>query len=196
MMIIKYPYVFMISMTSFALKLSIFIILLTVTSIIITIQAAHAQLDGSPIQQYGPEHGTMMQFNYYPANPTINGFTTLTFNVLNSTTQTPLQNFVASVMVGNVVNFTGGSSYFNFSKIAVPNGNFSVNYAFPNDGTFPVYLRVDTPSTISVARFQVLVPPQTIVPSNDYTLIYIGIAVAAVSAGIGIAITRRKIKTS
>jgi hypothetical protein len=172
------------------------IILVATTGMTFTIYTAHAQLEGSPVQQYGPEHGIMMQFSYYPANPTINGFTTFTFNVLNSTTQQPLQNFVATVIVGNVVNFTGGSSFYNFSKITVSKGNFSVNYAFPNDGTFPVYLRVDTPSTISIARFQVLVPPLNVVPSNDYAMIYIGIAIAAVGAGVGIVMTqRRKTKT-
>ena len=184
-------------MTGFTLKHSILIILFSITTIVISIHTAYAQIEGSAVQQYGPEHGIAMQFSYYPANPTINGFTTFTFNVINSTTQQPLQNFVASVMVGNVINFTGGSSYYNFSKITVPDGNFSVNYAFPNDGTFPVYLRVDTPSTISIARFQVLVPPPNVVPSNDYTMIYVGIAIAAVGAGVGIIMTqRRKIKTT
>lgn len=180
----------------FAMKFSILIILLSITATVVTIHAAQAQLEGSPVQQYGPEHGIIMQFSYNPANPTINGFTTLTFNVLNSTTQQPLQNFVATAMVGNVVNFTGGSSFYNFSKITVPNGNFSVSYAFPNDGTFPVYLRVDTPSTISIARFQVLVPPPIVGPSSDYTWIYIGIAIAAAGGGVGIVMMLRKTKTT
>jgi len=183
-------------MTRFTLKFSIFIILFLITTMVITIHVVQAQLESSPVQQYGPEHGMMIQFSYNPPSPTINGFTTLTFNVLNSTTQQPLQNFVATVMVGNVVNFTGGSSLYNFSDITVPNGNFSVNYAFPNDGTFPVYLRVDTPSSISIARFQVLVPPVNIVPGNDYTMIYVGIAIAAVGAGVGIVLTRKKTKTT
>lgn len=184
-------------MTRLTLKLSIFIILFSITAMVITVHSAQAQLESSPVQQYGPEHGMMMQFSYNPPSPTINGFTTLTFNVLNSTTQQPLQNFVATVMVGNVVNFTGGSSLYNFSNITVPNGNFSVNYAFPNDGTFPVYLRVDTQNSISIARFQVLVPPPNVGPSSDYTMIYIGIAIAAVGAGVGIMMTqRRKTKTT
>jgi len=184
-------------MIRLTLKLSIFIILFSITAMIITVHSAQAQLESSPVQQYGPEHGVMMQFSYNPSSPTINGFTTLTFNVINSTTQQPLQNFVATVMVGNVVNFTGGSSLYNFSDITVPNGNFSVNYAFPNDGTFPVYLRVDIPSSISIARFQVLVPPVNVIPNNDYTMIYVGVAIAAVGAGVGIVmIQKSKAKTT
>lgn len=179
-------------MPRFTTKASILVILLSITAIVIGLHTAQAQLESSPVQNYGPEHGMMMQFSYSPAKPTINGFTTLTFNVLDSTTQKPLQNFVASVTVGTVVNFTGGSSYYNFSKITVPNGNFSVNYAFPNDGTFPVYLRVDTPTTISIARFQVFVPPVNAVPSNDYTMIYVGIAIAAAGAGAGIVMMQRR----
>jgi hypothetical protein len=184
-------------MTRFTLKLSILIILYSITTIVITIHTADAQLESSPTQEHtGPERGLLMQFSYSPASPAINSFTTLSFNVLNSTTDKPLQNFAARVTVGNVVNFTGGSGYYNFSSIQVPDGNFSVNYAFPNDGIFPIFLRVDTPTIIDVAKFQVNVPPPTVIPSNDYTMIYVGIAIAAAGAGVGIAmILRRKTKT-
>jgi hypothetical protein len=189
---IKYTCALIKSVFKLGLRLFIPIMLISAAATPFTINGVHAQLEGSAVQQFGPEHGITMQFSYYPANPTINSFTTFTFNVTNSTTQEPLQNFVATVMVGNVVNFIGGSSFYNFSKITVPNGNFSVNYAFPNDGTFPVYLRVDTPSTISVARFQVFVPPPNVIPSNDYTMIYVGIAIAAGGAGIGIVMMQKR----
>ena len=176
-------------------RLCIILILLCFSTIgiIFPVYSAHAQLQGSAVQQQESPHGIIMQFSYYPASPVINNFTTFQFNVLNSTTNNPLQNYVATVIVGNVVGFTGGSSYFNFSKIQVQNGNFSVNYSFPNDGTFPVYLRVDTTKNIDVARFQVIVPPPTnVFSSGDNTIIY-GVAIAAAGTGVGmVMILKRK----
>jgi hypothetical protein len=159
---------------------------------------ANAQVGGSPVQQI-QQNGITMQFSYYPSSPVINDYTNLTFNVVNTTTGVPMQNFVASVTVSNVVNFTGGSGYYNFSSITVPNGTFSVNYAFPNDGLFPVFLRVNYPtliygpnSPIAIGEFKVFVPVQNAIPSNDNTFIYVGIAIAAAGAGAGIVIMQKR----
>ena len=170
---------------------SILLFVLT-TAIVFSLQCVYGQ-EWSPVQQQPSPHGIIMQFSYYPASPTINGFTTFQFNVLNLTTNKPLQNYVATVIVGNVAGFTGGSGYFNFSKIVVPNGNFSVNYAFPNDGTFPLYLRVDTAKNIDLARFQVVVPPPTyVLSSGNNTIIYVGVAIAAAGAGAAIVIVQKR----
>jgi hypothetical protein len=159
---------------------------------------ASAQDEGSAVQQI-QQNGIAMQFSYYPSSPVINDYTNFTFNVLNTTTGKPLQNFVASVTVSNVVNFTGGSGYYNFSSINVPNGTFSVSYAFPNDGLFPVFLRVNYPtanygpnSPIAIGEFKVFVPVQNPVPTNDNTFIYVGIAIAAAGAGAGIVLMQKR----
>lgn len=173
-------------------------ILLVVLITTLHVLPANAQVGGSAVQQI-QQNGIMMQFNYYPSSPVINDYTNLTFNVLNTTTGNPLQNFVASVTVSNVVNFTGGSGYYNFSNINVPNGNFSVSYAFPNDGLFPVFLRVNYPTSIygpnspvAIGEFKVFVPVQNIIPSNDNTIIYVGIAIAAAGAGAVIVIMQKR----
>jgi hypothetical protein len=158
---------------------------------------AYAQLVGSTVQQVS-QHGIIMQFNYYPQSPIISNYTMLSFNVLNSTTNKPLQNFVASVTVGNVVGFTGGSGYYNFSRINVVDGNFSVNYAFPNDGIFPIYLRVGNPiingtsSPIGIAEFKVIVPVLNPISNDDITIIYVGIAITAAGVGVGIVIMQKR----
>ena len=170
------------------------LLVISVTAIVFHV---YAQLDTSPVQQQESPHGIIMQFSYSPASPVINGFTTFQFNALNSTTNQPLQNYVATVIVGNVAGFTGGSSYYNFSKITVPNGNFSVNYAFPNDGTFPINLRVDTANYIDVGRFQVVVPPPTYaVAGGDNTIIYVGAAVVAAGVAAGVVIMLRRKPTA
>jgi hypothetical protein len=159
---------------------------------------ANAQVGGSAVQQI-QQNGIAMQFSYYPSSPVINDYTNLTFNVLNTTTGKPLQNFVASVTVSNVVNFTGGSGYYNFSSINVRNGTFSVSYAFPNDGLFPVFLRVNYPtanygpnSPIAIGEFKVFVPVQNPIQTNDNTFIYVGIAIAAAGAGAGIVLMQKR----
>lgn len=177
-------------------------LLLVMLVITLHVLPVNAQVEGSAIQQI-QQNGILMQFSYYPSSPVINGYTNLTFNVINTTTGKPLQNFIASVTVSNVVNFTGGSGYYNFSGINVPNGNLSVSYAFPNDGLFPVFLRVNYPSAIygpnspiAIGEFKVFVPVQNAIPNNDNTFIYVGIAIAAAGAGTGIAIMqKRKSKT-
>lgn len=159
------------------------------------VPVAHAQ-ENSPVQQV-TQNGVTMQFEYSPSSPTINNYTTFMFSMINSTTGRPVQNYVGSVTIGNVIGFTGGSGYYNFSKITVPNGSFSVNYTFPNDGIFPVIFRADYPtpihgsrSLIAIGVFKVIVPPPQILPT-DNTLIYVGIGIA-VAAGGGAAIVIMK----
>ncbi|HJW20702.1 MAG TPA: hypothetical protein VJ571_09135 [Candidatus Nitrosotalea sp.] len=156
---------------------------------------AHAQ-ETSPVQQV-TQSGVTMQFSFSPSSPKINDYTTLMFSMINSTTGKQVQNYIGSITIGNVAGFTGGSGYYNFSKIAVTNGNFSVNYAFPNDGTFPVFFRADYPTSsygssglITVGVFQVFVPAQA--PPIDNTMIYVGIVVAAGAIGGTIIFMKRK----
>jgi hypothetical protein len=176
---------------------SILLVILTIGALFLP-HNAHAQLVASPVQQLSM-NGIIMQFNYYPQSPTITNYTTLSFNVLNSTTNKTLQNFIASVTVENVAGFTGGSGYYNFSKMNVIGGNFSVKYTFPNDGLFPIILRVDNPATsyspsspIAITQFKVIVPVQNPISNDNTTMIYIGIAVAAAGVGAGIVIIQKR----
>ncbi|GEM_PF-1926628 len=165
----------------------------------LSFQQALAQTDNSPIQQE-TQNGATMQFYYSPSKPTINSYTTLTFSLVNASTGRPVENFVGFVTVGSVVNYTGGSGYYNFSSIQVTNGTLSVNYAFPNDGLFPVFFRANYPtsafgpgSPIAIGEFKVIVPPPQVLPS-DNTMIFVGIGVAAAAGGgvVAVIIMRRK----
>ncbi|MGB8643390.1 MAG: hypothetical protein WCD28_14010 [Nitrososphaeraceae archaeon] len=56
---------------------------------------------------------------------------------------------------------TNGQRLFKFENITVPDGNFSVEYIFPDDGTHQVLTRMDKESAIWVlASFNVFVPHQ------------------------------------
>ncbi|HJU14611.1 MAG TPA: hypothetical protein VJ792_09175 [Candidatus Nitrosotalea sp.] len=164
-----------------------------------SIHPALAQADNSPLQQK-TQNGATMEFYYSPSSPSINGYTTLTFSLVNASNGNPIQNYVGFVTVGNVVNYTGGSGYYNFSSISVTNGTFSVSYAFPNDGLFPVFFRANYPSStygpgspIAIGEFKVLVPPPQALPS-DNTMLYVGIGIAAAAGGgaAAVILLRRK----
>jgi hypothetical protein len=94
-------------------------------------------------------------FTYQPERPIIDTFTKLEFNVINLTTNQNVKDFDARVVV------TNGQRLFKFEDITVPNGDFSVDYIFPDDGTHQVITRIDKDAAVKVlASFNVFVPHQ------------------------------------
>jgi hypothetical protein len=95
-------------------------------------------------------------FTYEPEKPIIDTFTKLKFSVINLTNSENLKDFDARVVV------TNGQRLFKFENITVPDGDFSVEYLFPDDGTHQVITRVDKDAAVQVlASFNVFVPHQT-----------------------------------
>jgi hypothetical protein len=94
-------------------------------------------------------------FTYQPERPIIDTFTKLQFRVINTTSDEELKGFEARVVV------TNGQRLFRFENITVPNGNFSVEYIFPDDGTHQVLTRIDKGTAAqTLASFNVFVPHQ------------------------------------
>lgn len=94
-------------------------------------------------------------FTYQPERPIIDTFTKLEFNVINLTSNENLKDFDARVVV------TNGQRLFKFENITVPDGDFSVEYIFPDDGTHQVLTRIDKGTSARVlASFNVFVPHQ------------------------------------
>ena len=94
-------------------------------------------------------------FTYQPERPVIDTFTKLEFSVINLTNSENLEDFDARVVV------TNGQRLFKFENISVPDGNFSVEYLFPEDGTHQIITRVDKDASVQVlASFNVFVPHQ------------------------------------
>ena len=99
--------------------------------------------------------GVKILFTYQPERPVIDTFTKLEFRVINLTNDENLKDFDARVVV------TNGQRLFKFENITVPDGDFSVEYLFPDDGTHQVIARVDKDATVQVlASFNVFVPHQ------------------------------------
>ena len=96
-----------------------------------------------------------IQFDYSPDKPIIDTFTQLQFSVQNLTNDQHITDFDARVVV------TSGQRLFKFENITAPDGDFSVKYIFPDDGTHQVLLRVNTNNSIILASFSVFVPHQS-----------------------------------
>ncbi|HEX6673314.1 MAG TPA: hypothetical protein VF084_13865, partial [Nitrososphaeraceae archaeon] len=82
-----------------------------------------------------------IQFAYSPEKPIIDTFTELKFSVQDLETGEHIKNFDA--------------------RAVVTNGDFSVKYLFPDDGTHQVLTRINTNNSILLASFSVFVPHQS-----------------------------------
>jgi hypothetical protein len=111
---------------------------------------------GNKIQEWVSQRdGIKIQFTYKPDTPIVDTFTELKFSVLNLTSGDHIKDFLARVVV------TNGQRLFTFENISVADGDFSVKYLFPEDGTHQVVTRIDTKDSINLlSSFNVFVPHQ------------------------------------
>lgn len=132
------------------------VVLLSITAFIMSCTSANAHIiDSKRIQDWkNVKDNVEIQFSYKPEKPIIDAFTELQFSVTDLRTGEHLRDFIARVVV------TNGQRLFKFENITVPNGDFSVKYIFPDDGTHQVILRLDSKHLVEMASFQVFVPHQ------------------------------------
>jgi hypothetical protein len=97
-----------------------------------------------------------IQFGYSPKEPVIDKPTELGFTVQNVQTGEQIKNLSARVVVVN--NAGGQLRTFKFANITAPNGIFSVNYLFPDSGSYNIITKVDAKDFTSLASFNVSVP--------------------------------------
>ena len=97
-----------------------------------------------------------IQFGYSPKEPVIDKPTELGFTVQNLQTGEQIKNLSARVVVVN--NAGGQLRTFKFTNITAPNGIFSVNYLFPDSGSYNIITKVDSKDFTSMASFNVFVP--------------------------------------
>ncbi|HEX5186317.1 MAG TPA: hypothetical protein VFV86_05450 [Nitrososphaeraceae archaeon] len=139
---------------------SIFFSLLTssillLISIITSLPSSYSHIDKPNVQEWIDENKNIkIQFDYEPDKPIIDTFTELLFSVQDLETGEHIKNFDARVVV------TNGIRLFKFENITVADGDFSVKYLFPDDGTHQVLARINTNNSISLASFSVFVPHQ------------------------------------
>ena len=128
-----------------------------VTVLSISVNSSNAHIFNSNNTQIwnNTEDNIRIEFGYLPEKPIIDTFTNLGFSVTNLRTGDHSAEGVAHISV------TNGQRLFKFNNVSVQNGDFSVDYLFPDDGTHQVLLRLDKSDSINLASFQVFVPHQT-----------------------------------
>jgi hypothetical protein len=142
-------------------KLFLAIILLSfITSILLLNQViitfSYAHIDKPEVQDWIDKNRNIkIKFDYEPNIPIIDTFTELQFSVQDLETGEHIKNFDARVVV------TNGQRLFKFENITVVDGDFSVKYLFPDDGTHQVLTRINTNNSILLASFSVFVPHQS-----------------------------------
>jgi hypothetical protein len=158
------------------------------TILVVFLNSSEAHIDSVDTQFWeDPQDNVEIEFGYEPEEPIIDAFTNLEFSITDWRTGEHIKDSVALVTI------TKGERLFRFQNITVPNGDFSVDYLFPEDGTHQVLLRVDTNSSIHVASFQVFVPHQS-PPEllDDVHNVIISLGILIVITGTTIVILRRR----
>ena len=152
---------------------------------------SYAHIPAGKVQEWkNVKDNIKVQFAYFPAKPIIDTFTALNFSVENLKTGEHIKDFTARVVV------TNGQRLFKFENITVPDGDFSVKYIFPDDGTHQVILRVNSKHLVELASFQVFVPhqspPSLLNAGNDIINIIILISIIAAVGLIVIIMLKKK----
>jgi len=115
-----------------------------------------AHIKESKIQEWVDKSKNIkIQFAYSPEKPIIDTFTELKFSVQDLETGEHIKDSDARAVV------TNGQRLFKFENITAADGDFSVKYLFPDDGTHQVLTRINTNNTILLASFSVFVPHQS-----------------------------------
>ena len=145
-------------------------------------QPLSSSTDKVNIQQWTDRTNSLrIQFNYLPQNPIVDSITKMNFVVQNLTTGTNMKNLLARVVV------TNGQRFFKFDNITIPNGNFTVQYLFPDTGTYQVIARVDDFSS-NIKNFSTLssfqVPVSIQLAGADNNFITISVVSVIIAAGI------------
>ena len=167
-------------------------IILFIILINVVLQLGNSQIFGditdSRVQIWtNSRENIKVQFTYLPEKPIIDTFTIMNFSVQNLNTGEHIKNFTAKVVV------TNGQRLFKFENVTVPDGDFSVKYLFPDDGTHQVLLRINSKSIFALASFQVFVPHQS-PPSliRDDTNVIIAVAIIAIISIVVVIMLKRK----
>jgi hypothetical protein len=117
---------------------------------------SYAHINDSDVQELiDKQKNIKIQFDYSPDKPIIDTFTQLQFSIQNLTNDQHIKDFNARVVV------TSDQRLFKFENITAHDGDFSVKYIFPDDGTHQILLRVNTNNSIILASFSVFVPHQS-----------------------------------
>jgi hypothetical protein len=131
------------------------------------------------------ENNMKILFTYSPEDPVINTLTQLKFIADNLETGSHLKDLSAMVII--ISNSSGHDKIFKFANIAAPNGNFSLQYLFPELGIYQVITRITStnPLSITLASFKVIVTLET----SSLNIVITGILILVIFGGVAYLVT-------
>ena len=108
-----------------------------------------------------------IEFRHSPENPIIDIPTELKFDALNLKTGDRLKNLSARVII--LTSSNGEESFYKYTNLTAPAGNFSVKYIFPTDGVYKVLSKIESKdiSALTLASFPVFVSFQPVDAMNS-----------------------------
>ena len=181
------PILFSLSLLLTILTITV-VVILPLNTIIALGQSSSSSSSSNATQQIWIDklNNLKIQFGYSPKEPVIDIPTELGFTVQNVQTGEQIKNLSARVVVVN--NAGGQLRTFKFANITAPNGIFSVNYLFPDSGSYNIITKVDAKDFTSLASFNVSVPfaPLGTVNVGNLNPLIIPVIAGIIAATVGV----------
>jgi hypothetical protein len=129
-------------------------------------------------------------FTYNPENPIIGDPTKLLFSIQDLRTGDEIKEVLHARII-----ITNGREILKITNGTFAEGNFSINYAFPDSGSYQVISKLDSKNVAELASFNVFVPFQA--SSSTYKsfvslMLYYVIPATSSAAGIAIYLSYKK----
>ena len=143
------------------------------------------------IQQWiDKENNVKIILSYDPESPIIGQSTKLLFGIQDSRTGAEIKEGLEARLI-----ITNGRDILKIINSTFANGNFSINYAFPDSGSYQIISRIDSKNYSELASFNVFVPSQA--SSSSYKsfvslMLYYVIPATSSAAGIAIYLSHKK----
>jgi hypothetical protein len=157
---------------------------LTTTALAQTINSNKTQL------WIDKENNAKIIFTYNPENPIIGKSTKLLFSLQDLCTGDEIKKGLRARII-----ITNGQDILKITNSTFADGNFSINYAFPDSGSYQVISKIDTKNITELASFNVFVPPQGLSSSSKSfvnLMLYYVIPITASAAGTTIYLSQKK----
>ena len=148
--------------------------------------SALAQVTNSDkIQQWiDKENNAKIIFTYDPESPIIGQSTKLLFGIQDLRTGAETKEGLHARIV-----ITNGRDILKIIDSTFTKGKFSVNYAFPDSGSYQIISKIDSKNYSELASFNIFVPPQAYSStSKSFVSLMLYYVIPATSSAAGIAI--------
>ena len=147
---------------------------------------ALAQVTNSEkLQQWiDKENNAKIIFTYDPESPIIGQSTKLLFGIQDLRTGAEIKEGLQARII-----ITNGRDILKIINSTFTKGSFSINYAFPDSGSYQIISKIDSKNYSELASFNVFVPPQAhSSTSNSFISLMLYYVIPATSSAAGIAI--------